>query len=392
MDEARVILVEEADRRAELRKALATAHLNVVDEAGFGSEASLVAREAAPDAIILSMEEPIVRPLRSIEALTLAHPNLPIIVVSSFGDRDHLRKAMQAGARDFLTKPLKPQELQAAVAALLETESRRQAVLENGGKSLQAGEIITVYGVKGGIGKTSMSINLAEAIARQTGQRVGVLDLDLQLGDTAVLLGFLPEYTVADAAASVDRLEPELLQSLMWSDPQGVFVLPAPLRPEEAEEITADQVRAILTVMSHTFDYVVVDTPPQISDNVAAALDLSTLVLLLTTQEVLALRRTKVAVQLLRGWGFNEDKIKLVINHAYSSNGASAADIESGLDYKIFWQVPNDTAIPTALRAGMPFVKAYPNSRAGKAVNDLARAVCGLEVKKGNIVGKLWHR
>ena len=183
-----------------------------------------------------------------------------------------------------------------------------------------------------------MAVNLAEAIARQTGQRVGVLDLDLQLGDTAVLLGFVPEYTIADAAASVGAsgagaaAEPDVVR------PNGVFVLPAPLRPEEADEITADQIRTVLTVMSHTFDYVVVDTPPPISDAVAAALDLSTLVLLLTTQEVLALRRTKVAVQMLRTWGYNEDKVKLVVNHAYSTNGATTADIEAGLEYKIFWQ------------------------------------------------------
>ena len=111
---------------------------------------------------------------------------------------------------------------------------------------------------------------ISEAVARETAQRVAVLDLDLQLGDTAVLLGFVPEYTVADAAAGAERLEPELLQSLMWSDKNGVYVLPAPLRPEEAEDITADQIRSIITIMARTFYYVIVDTPPQVSDPVAA--------------------------------------------------------------------------------------------------------------------------
>ena len=391
-DEISVLIVEEAERRAELRKLATAARLNVVDETGFGSDATNAARDSHPQVVILGMEEPVARPLRCIEALTLTAPSLPILVVSSLGDREHLRKAMQAGARDFLVKPVRAPDLEAAVANLLEAGSRRQAALEGGAKHLTHGEVICIYGVKGGIGKTSLAVNLAAAITQQTKQRVGVLDLDLQLGDTAVLLNVLPEYTIADAAASAERLEPELLRSLMWPDPSGIFLLPAPLRPEEAEEITAEQVKRILTVMAQTFDYVLVDTPPMMSDQVAAALDQSTLVLLLTSQEVLALRRTKVALQLLRSWGYSEDKVKLVLNHAYSMNGAGVGDIEAGLEYKVFWQVPNDGAVATALKVGLPFVSAYPNSKAGRAVADLARAISGLEQRRTGFVGKLLRR
>ena len=376
-DEHSVIIIEEPERRAELRKLVATAQLTILDEAGYGSEAADLAREHHPDVAILSLEEPVARPLRTLEALTLLLPKLPIVVVSSLGDREHLRKAMQAGARDFLAKPLRAADLQAAVKGLLETDGRRRVALEAGGKSLAQGEVITVYSVKGGIGKTTVAVNLAAALARQTKQRVGVLDLDLQLGDTAVLLNFLPEYTVFDAASNAGRLDPELLQSYMRQDQSGIYVLPAPMRPEEGEEIGAEQVKQVLELMVKSFDYVVVDTPPQISDPVAAALDVSTLVLLVTTQEVLSLRRTKVALQMLRTWGYSEDKVKLVLNHAYRMNGASGKDIEAGLDYKIYWQIPNDTAVVAALKVGLPFVTAYPNAKATKAVVDLARAIGG---------------
>ena len=391
-EEPSVLIVEEQERRSELRKLVTAARLAVAEEAGFGGEATVTARDAKPDVVILGMEEPVVRPLRTIEALTLTLPNLPVLVVSSLGDREHLRKAMQAGARDFLVKPVRPQDLQAAVAGLLEGRSRRQAVLKGAGKSLTQGEVISVFGVKGGIGKTSIAVNLAAAIAKQTKRSVGVLDLDLQLGDTAVVLNFLPGYTVADAAASVDRLEPELLRSLMWADPSGILLLPAPLRPEEAEEITAEHVKRILAVMAQAFDYVLVDTPPMMSDLVAASLDLSTLVLLLTTQEVLALRRTKVALQMLRSWGYSEDRVKLLLNHAYSMNSAAVGDIESALDYKVFWHVPNDPAVAASVKVGLPFVTAYPNSRVGRSVEDLARSLCGLEQRQSGFVGKLFRR
>ncbi|MHB9092766.1 MAG: AAA family ATPase, partial [Chloroflexota bacterium] len=168
------------------------------------------------------------------------------------------------------------------------------------------------------------------------------------------------------------------LQSLMHSDASGVNLLAAPLQPEQAEEIGNEQVSQILKVMAQTFDYVVVDTPPQITDAVGSVLDQSTLVVVLTTQEVLALRRTKVLLQMMKGWGYSQDKVKLVVNHAYNVNGVAAGDIEAALDYPIFWDIPNDQIVSNALKVGKPFVLASPGSPASRNVVELARKVCGL--------------
>lgn len=388
----RILLVEEPEARGDLRKLAAAAQLNMVGEAGHGPEAVTIANQLQPDVVVIGMEEPVARPLKSIEGLVLSQPGILIVAISSLGGRDHMRKAMQAGARDYLVKPVRPRDLHRAVVNLTETELRRQAALESSGKSLHQGEVISVFGVKGGIGKTSLSVNLATAIAAQTKQRVGLLDLDMQLGDVAVMLNFLPERTIMDAAESVDRLEPELLQSLTWHDPSGVSVLAAPLRPEDADEITSEQVSRIVEVMAQTYDYVVVDTPPLISSQVGAILDRSTLVLLLTTQELLSLRRTKIAIQMMRHWNYSEDKVKLVINYAYHVNGVMSSDIESTLEYPIFWKVPNDPTVSTAARKGRPFVESFPKASVSKNVVDLARIVCGLKKRNSGLIGRLWSR
>ncbi len=392
----RVLLVEEPDRRAELRKLLLAAQLNVIDEAGFGSEAVTVAGQARPDVVVLSMEEPVVRPLKAIEGLLLSFPNLPIVVVSSLGDRDHLRKAMQAGARDYLVRPVRAQELRSAVAELYAAEVRRQSVLEGEAKRVVHGDVLAVFAVKGGVGKTSLSVNLAAALAQQTRQRVGLLDLDLQLGDVAVALGIVPEHTIADVAASASRLEPSLLHGMTFADPSGVHVLPAPLRPEEGEQISLEEIQRIVTVMAQTYDYVVVDMPPLITEATSSILDQATLVLLITTQDMLTLRRTKVALQVMRAWGYSQDKVKLVLNHAYSANGLAGGDVQQALDYPVYWSVPNDAAVASALKVGRPLVVASPNSRAGRSVVDLARDICGSQTAPssggGSLLAKLRRR
>lgn len=377
--EIRALLVEETERRAELRKVMASAQLNVVDEAGLGPEAITAIHQSRPDVVVLSMEEPVVRPLKTIESLVLNQPQLPIIVVSTLSDRDSLRKAMQAGARDFLLKPVRPQDLHKSVVELAEAEvRRRQAVEVEGGARVSQGEVIAVFGVKGGIGKTSISVNLAAAIAAQTKQKVGLLDMDMQLGDVAVLLNVLPQNTIADAAASVEKLDSGLLQSLMQADPSGVSILPAPLQPEQADEISPEHVQKIVQVMAQTFDYVVVDMPPMVSEHVGIILEKATLVLLLTTQEVLALRRTKVLLQMMRQWGYSQDKVKLVVNHAYNVNGVQANDIEAALDYPIFYDIPNDQMVSTAVKLGRPFVVAAPGAPVSRSVVELSRKVTGL--------------
>lgn len=388
--EVKVLLVEEFEERAELRKLLGAAQLNVVGEAGFGTDAVSASTQFKPDVAVVALAEPVARPLKTIESLVLAAPNLIIVVVSSLGDREHLRKAMQAGARDYLVLPIRPNDLYKSVLKLVASEHQR-ATIERDGKGLQRGDVISVFGVKGGIGKTTLSVNLAAAIAAETKQRVGVIDLDLQLGDVAVALNFVPEHTIADAVDALDRLEPELLQSILYPDPSGLRVLPAPLQPEEADRIGPEQVQRILSVMSQTYDYVVVDTPPMFSDAVGAVLDASTMILLLTTQDLLSLRRTKVAIEMLHGWGYSEDKVKLVINYAYHVDGVMGRDIESTLEYPIFWKVPNDPIVPVSLKEGRPFVETHGNSKVGKNVVDLARIVCGAKKRSNGLLG-LWSR
>ncbi len=387
--EIRVLIVDEPEGRATIRKAVGSGDIAVVGEAGFGTEAFTAARELRPDVAIVSLEEPIGRPQRTIEALSAGQGAPVVIVVSSLGDRDHIRKAMLAGARDYLRKPIRGGELQQAVAAAHEAEQHRRQLADGGRRQ---GEVIVVFGAKGGIGKTTLSVNLAAAIARQSGQRVALLDTDTQLGDVAVMLDLVPDRTIVDAAAMVDRLEPELIQTLLREDASGVHVLAGPMTPEEGETISGHHIKKIIEVMAKTYDYVVVDTAPHYSDAVLATLDAATMILLVSTPDVPSLKNTKLTLAMMRSWHYSEDRVKLVLNYAYSGNGAVASDVANTLDYAVFWKIPFDPGVPAAVKIGRPVVEVKPGSKMAQNIHTLAQTICGIHPTRRGLIDRLFRR
>jgi len=387
--EIRVLIVDEPDGRAAIRKAVGSGDITVVGETGFGTEAFTAARDLRPDVAIVGLEEPIARPQRTIEALSAGQGAPAVIVVSSLGDRDHIRKAMLAGARDYLRRPIRGSELQEAIAAAHEAEQHRRQFSEGGKRH---GEVIVVFGAKGGIGKTTLAVNLSAAIARQTGQRVALVDTDTQLGDVAVMLDLVPEHTIVDAAEMVDRLEPELIQTLLRQDATGVHVLAGPMKPEEGEAISGHHVKKIVEVMANTYDYVVVDTAPHYTDAVLATLDAATMVLLVSTPDVPALKNTKLTLGMMRSWHYSEDKVKLVLNYAYSGNGVVPNDAANTLEYAVFWQIPFDAAVPAAVKVGRPVVEVKPGSKMAQNIHSLAQTICGIHPKRRGLLARIFRR
>lgn len=392
--EIRVLVVEEGKSRADLTRLLRSEALTLVGEAAFGTEAVTVAQETKPDVIVLSLEEPIARPLRTLEVLSVAMPRVGIVAVSSMNDRDVMRKAMRTGARDYLTKPVGQEDLQRAVVAVFEAEQKKQSLSEpERQRDLRTGDLLVLFGGKGGIGKTTVAVNLATAIAAESKQRVALVDLDVQMGDVALMLSVVPDHSIVDAALTSERLEPEYLQSLLYTDRTGVRILPSPVSPEESAEITAAQIGQVLDALVRTFDYVVVDTAPVLNDMNLTALQKATLIMLISSPELPSLKRTKISLGLLlKAWNFPEERIKLIINYPYTHNGVMLSDMESTLDYPIFWKIPYDATVAESVRTGRPCVEAKPNARFSRNMVDLARAVCGLNQPSRGLFGLLRQR
>lgn len=378
-----------AEERAAMRRLLLPGDLTVAGEAPLGTEAVALARELQPDVIVVALEEPVVGALRTIETLNVVVPQTPVVAVSTLGGRDYLRQAMLSGARDYLVRPLDAEELEKTILSVHEMERKRSALNEHVIESGHTGEIISVFGAKGGVGRTMVATNLAVALAMKFQHRVALVDLDLQLGDVALLLDLVPERTIADLAPIIDKLDPELMRGFLSVHSSGLKVLPAPMRPEEGEKVSANDIRKILEVLARTYDYVVVDTPRQLNDVVVTTLDLSNLVCLVASNQLTCLKSTRVCLGMLKNWRYTNDKVKLIMNQAHNGSSLPMNDAEMAIDYPIFWKVPYDGNLVASSQWGKPFVHAQPGAKLSQNIASLAEAVSGSRTAGRSLLARI---
>ncbi|MBE0608806.1 MAG: AAA family ATPase [Dehalococcoidia bacterium] len=370
-----MIIDEDPIFRQELQAMLTPARLAVVADCGYGVEAASLAEELKPDLILASIEEPIARAIQTVEAVRGIRPNAPVIAYSSSTELPLVRQVMHAGARDLLVYPFKSAELLAAIEAVMRTVETGPG--STAAQPQAAGTILTVFGAKGGIGKTTITTNIATAIARDTDNSVLVIDLDTRFGDVAIMFDIEPAVTVAEMAAQVATLDRATFKSALVEHSSGVFVLPSPKHPNDWRQVQADDVKELARFASRMFDYVILDTPGAFNDIVGAALEVATQVLVVTSVDMASIKDTSFVLDVLESEGFPDERLFLTVNHPNGANTIRAADIERVLRKKVFWEIPHDSQMTMATQIGLPVVLARPKSRAASNLAGLAGKITG---------------
>jgi pilus assembly protein CpaE len=389
-----VIIDPDPASRADSKRALTLAHFTVVGEAGYGIEAVTVANENTPDIFLISVEEPVARALQTMEALGDAVPDVPIVAYSALADAASVRRAMVAGARDYLIKPLKPEDLSRAIYGVMEQEEKRRLRSSSGERRETAahGTIITIFGAKGGIGKTTISTNLATALVRGTGSTVTLVDMDTRFGDVAIMMDVAVEQSIADLARHVDEMDRDTVRDYLVRHHSGVMILPAPLHPTEWRNVTPAQITKILDLLAQTYDYVVVDTPGTFNEIVAATLEAASIILLVTSMDIASIKDTALALEMLQSASVSEDKVKLMINHSTAANTLREEDVERVLEYKVFWRIPHDLNVATSTQLGQPVIITKPFARVSCSISDLASALSGTTPERRGFLEKFLGR
>jgi pilus assembly protein CpaE len=294
----------------------------------------------------------------------------PVILIASDGQAAAmLEQALESDVADVL---LLPQLTHNVVFSLRKAAHvRRQLHMS----SRPQGRVVTIFSPKGGTGKTVVSTNLAAALAKHEGKRTLLLDLDLQFGDAAIVLGIEPEKTIYDLVVAPGELDPEKLAGYVSKHPCGLDVLAAPLRPEDAELVIESKVTALIDVARASYEVIVVDTSPFFHGPMLATLDRTDELLVLCGLDVPTLKNVRLALQTLEMLSFPASRTRYVMNRANSNVGLKTREVEAGLKVKIGWELPMDRAVQVCVNRGEPVVLAEPRSDFSKTIISVAKQV-----------------
>ena len=300
----------------------------------------------------------------------------PIVLVASGGASGMLEDALDADVADVL---LLPQLVENVVFALRKASHAKRAMPTV--SRAQLGRVVTVFSPKGGTGKTVTASNLAASLARQ-GKKTLLLDLDLQFGDAAIVMGIEPEKTIYDLVVAPGELDFEKLAGYTTKHQCGLDVLPAPLRPEDAELVTESKITRLLEVARECYDVIVVDTSPFFHGPMLATLDRTDELLVICGLDVPTLKNVRLALQTLELLSFPTSRIRFILNRANTKVGLSKREVESALKVAIHFEVPSDRAVPLCVNRGNPAVLAEPGCDFSKAIVALSKTLFPQAQKK----------
>ncbi|HHZ20470.1 MAG TPA: MinD/ParA family protein [Firmicutes bacterium] len=378
----RVLIVDDvAETRENVSKLLLLEDdIQVVGEAGNGEEAISLSRSLQPDVVLMDINMPVMDGITATEKLTMEMPQVGIIIMSVQGEQEYLRKAMMAGAREYLIKPPSGDDLVATIRRVYEVECKRrlsQGLPPDGAKTVrEPGRVITVFSTKGGVGKSIFAVNLAVSLQQVSKRRVVLLDLDLQFGDVAMLLDLLPKRSIADLVSEMEHMDKDLVEAHLIEHDSGVRVLPAPLRPEYAEIITGRHIEAIINILKDNYDYIIVDTCQSFQDTILAALDASDLIYMLTTLDVPTIKNIKLGLDVMASLHYGSDRIKLILNRSTAEMGVSVRDLTGSVPYTVACQLPSEGKVVVgSINRGIPFVQSDPKSPISQAIFELAQQI-----------------
>jgi pilus assembly protein CpaE len=287
-----------------------------------------------------------------------------------------LRAAMRAGATDVLPWDAAIDE----VREVVERASRQTLRLREGEKDTDAdrrpqGTVMATFSTKGGCGKSLVATSMATLLADEAPDDVVLVDLDLQAGDDAVMLQLMPERGMREAVEMGAGLDEEALKAFLTRYENGLRVLTAPTRPEYAEEITPEAVTQIVELLRSMYRWVILDGPPFFTEQLLAALDLTDVVVVITSLDVPSIRSLKLSVETLRELGFPRDRLRLVLNRADSKVGLTIREVEKSLGTEIDATLPSSREVPFAINQGVPVVLSRPKAPVSKALVELLETV-----------------
>ena len=367
----RVLIVDDiAETRENIRKLLQfESDIDVVGSARTGEEALQLAPDVEPDVVLMDINMPDMDGIAVTEALLRDVPYAQVVMLSVQSEADYMRRAMLAGARDFISKPPSGDELIQTIRLVSERakEQRKQMakpvqIVPVQGTPGYAGrpqiesKLIAVYSAKGGVGCTTIATNLAIGLNTEETPCV-LVDGNLQFGDVSVFLNMQVKNSMVDLAARADELDPDYVGDVLMTHECGLRVLAAPPRPEMADEVRAEQVRKVLQYLKANVPYIVVDTTSTMDDITLSILDAADMVVAVATPDIPAIKDVRLLFDLLSVLEYPKERIFFLLNKMDRKSGISSDAIAENLKRPVDGEIPTDEkAVNASINRGVPLL------------------------------------
>jgi pilus assembly protein CpaE len=332
-----------------------------------------VVAQTNPDIGMVALDADPAKALALVSRLNETSPACAVLVVSSSNDGQLILQAMRAGAKEFLTQPIHIEDLLGALGRISE---RHFAPGENRPRGSQ---VIAVAGAGGGVGTTSLSVNLGCILAREERNSVALVDLDLCLGDADVYLDTIPDYTLVDVAQNVTRLDFTLLKRSLTKHSSGLYLLPRPVQLEDMGLVGAEDLQRVIGLLKATFTHVVLDLSKGYTAIDLMAMEMANVILLVTQLDLPCLRNVVRLMMSLGEMNGLADKVKIIVNRVGLESGQiTLKKAEETIGREIFWQLPNDYRVMIDARNnGVPLIEQAPKAAVTHAIIALAEALSG---------------
>jgi len=390
-EKIRVLIVDDdSETRENIRKLLQfETDIEVLGTARSGREAIQLSQDLGPDVVLMDINMSDMDGIAATEEIRKRAPSTMVVILSVQGDPDYMRRAMLVGARDFMTKPPRPDVLTTAIQragamAHEERDKRQQALVTpmgggahpTGGKRVTTGKIIMVYSPKGGTGCTTIAVNLAMALNNDE-TNVVLVDANMQFGDVAVFLNMQSKNTILELTPRADELDADIIDEVIIKHAaSGVHVLASPTRPENAERVTGDQFTKVLQHLRQIYAYVVVDVSSYLNDISLAVLDVSDIIVLISTQNIPSIKNGRLFLDLMATVGIPQYRVAFVMNCYDKRISITPEKVAENLKLDLAAVIPLDerVVIPSVNR-GVPFVLDNKLQPSAKGIFTLAEVL-----------------
>ncbi len=363
--------------------------IDVAGTAGSGEEAIRLAMDLRPDVIVMDINMPEMDGVAAAEIISQRLPSSPIIMMSVHGEADQLRRAIAAGAREFLVKPFSSDEFSTTIRRVFEKELERREQLQltvaPSGPDPAAAfgrvedhQLIAVFSPKGGAGRTTVAANLALALKAETGGRVCLVDANLQFGDIGVLLNLNPKNRSMLDAVEGGEPDGDIIDSVVVNHSTGIRVLLAPPSPEGADLVTPAYLRKMVDHLKATHDWVVVDLPAALNDHSLAVMDAADQIVVLSALEITTIKNVRLFLEVADQLEYDRTKVRVVINRSDTAQGIRIADVEASIRRSVDGTIVSDGRLAVlAVNRGVPFVVSHPEGALSRDIVKLARTLVG---------------